>query len=310
MEREPHQDDNATTGTNHSSARRTTPTPRPAAMPSGQPRPSQQLRRYLLTLRRFWGTALAGQLEYQANVWIELLAMVANLAGSLLLLSLFFPKPEAGAAAARLGGWSWEAALVVQGLYTLLDGVASTWLRPNLGAIVTHVREGTLDFVLLKPIDSQFWLSLRTLAPAGLGEMALGLGLIAWAAPRAGAPADPLGWALAALMLLTGVCILYALWFLLATTSIWFVKTWNATEVLRAALTAGRFPLSAYPPTLRLVFTLVLPIAFLTTVPAEAILGRATPGWMALALLVAGVSLTLCRAFWRFALRHYTSASS
>ena len=50
------------------------------------------LRRYLLTLRRFWGTALAGQLEYQANVWIELLAMVANLAGSVLLLSLFFPK--------------------------------------------------------------------------------------------------------------------------------------------------------------------------------------------------------------------------
>ena len=268
------------------------------------------IRRYLLTLRRFWGTALAGQLEYQANVWIELLAMVANLAGSLLLLSLFFPKPEAGAAAARLGGWSWEAALVVQGLYTLLDGVASTWLRPNLGAIVTHVREGTLDFVLLKPVDSQFWLSLRTLAPAGLGEMVLGLGLIAWAAPRAGAPADPLAWLLAGLMLLTGVAILYALWFLLATTSIWFVKTWNATEVLRAALTAGRFPLSAYPPTLRLVFTLVLPIAFLTTVPAEAILGRATPAWMALALLVAAVSLTLCRAFWRFALRHYTSASS
>jgi len=178
------------------------------------------LRRYLLTLRRFWGTALAGQLEYQANVWIELLAMVANLAGSLLLLSLFFPKPEAGAAAARLGGWSWEAALVVQGLYTLLDGVSSTWLRPNLGAIVTHVREGTLDFVLLKPVDSQFWLSLRTLAPAGLGEMALGLGLIGWAAPRAGAPDDPLAWLLAGLMLLTGVAILYALWFLLATTSI------------------------------------------------------------------------------------------
>lgn len=64
------------------------------------------------------------------------------------------------------------------------------------------------------------------------------------------------------------------------------------------------------PPALRLVFTAALPIAFLTTVPAEAILRRATPGWMALALLVAGVSLVLCRAFWRFAPRHYTSASS
>ena len=200
---------------------------------------------------------------------------------------------------ARLGGWSWEEALVVQGVYTLLDGAASTWLRPNLGAIVTHVREGTLDFVLLKPIDSQFWLSSRTLAPAGLSEMALGVGLILWAAPRAGA-----------LMLLAGLVILYSLWFLLAASSIWFVKTWNATEVLRAALTAGRFPVSAYPPGLRLLLTLVLPVAFLTTVPAEAILGRATPTLVGAALVMALVSFSLSRAFWRFALRYYTSASS
>ena len=58
--------------------------------------------------------------------------------------------------------------------------MATTWLRPNLGAIVTHVREGTLDFVLLKPIDSQFWLSLRTLSPAGLPEIGLGFVVATW----------------------------------------------------------------------------------------------------------------------------------
>jgi len=262
------------------------------------------LRRYLLTLRRFWGTALAGQLEYQLNVVLELLAAIANLAGSVFILSLFFGQGRA------LGGWSWQQALVVQGVYTLLDGVASTWLRPNLGAIVTHVREGTLDFVLLKPIDSQFWLSLRTLSPAGLSEIALGLGLIAWAAPRAGATFRASGLALALLVLLAALVTLYSLWFLLATTSIWFVKTWNATEVLRAALTAGRFPISAYPPGLRLLFTVVLPVAFLTTVPAEMLLGRGSAPLLGAALLVAGVSFGLSRAFWRFALGHYTSASS
>lgn len=270
----------------------------------------RELIRYGRSLRRFWGTALAGQLEYQLNMVLELLAAIANLVGSVFILSLFFAGGSGSAAGRPLGGWSWQEALVVQGIYTLLDGVASTWLRPNLGAIVSHVREGTLDFVLLKPIDSQFWLSLRTLSPAGLSEIALGLGLIAWAVPRAGATPSPGSLALALLLSLAGVLILYALWFLLATTSLWFVKTWNATEVLRAALTAGRFPLSAYPPGLRLVFTLVLPVAFLTTVPAEAILGRVTASSGVLALLVAGLGLLLCRAFWRYALRHYTSASS
>ncbi len=260
--------------------------------------------RYLLSLKRFWGTALAGQLEYQANMLIDLLAMVGSLAGSIFVLSLFFGQGR------ELGGWSWEAALVVQGIYTFLDGVSSTWLRPNLSAIVTHVREGTLDFVLLKPIDSQFWVSLRIMAPAGLPEIGLGLVLIVWAASRAGASLS-LGTSLVAvLMLFVGGVILYALWFVIAATSIWFVKTWNATEVLRAVLASGRFPVSAYPPTLRLVFTLVLPVAFLTTVPAEVILGRAAMPMLVLGLFLAVLFFLGSRAFWLFALRYYTSASS
>ena len=60
------------------------------------------LGRYLLSLRRFWGTAAAGQLEYQLNLLIELLAMAGNLAGSLFLLSLIFHQGEGvGAGAGR-----------------------------------------------------------------------------------------------------------------------------------------------------------------------------------------------------------------
>jgi ABC-2 type transport system permease protein len=260
--------------------------------------------RYLLALRRFWSTAAAGQMEYQVNLLIELLAMAGNLVGSLFVLSLFFRQGEG------LGGWSWPAALVVLGAYTVLDGLTSTLLRPNLSRIVTHVQEGTLDFVLLKPIDSQFWLSLRTVSPAGLPELVVGLGLMLWASPQAGAVLHSASVLLAAVLLASSAVILYALWFVLAATSIWFVKTWNATEVLRAALTAGRYPISAYPPALRTLFTLVLPVAFLTTVPAEAILGRLHWPWALASALVAAVSFTISRLFWRFALRFYTSASS
>lgn len=261
-------------------------------------------RRHALTLRRFWGTALASQGEYRVNLLIELLATAGNLAGSLFVLSLVY-TPGRG-----LGGWSWEAALVVLGIYTFLDGLATTLLRPNLSTIVAHVREGTLDFVLLKPIDSQFWLSTRTLSPWGLPEMGVGLSLSLWAAWQSGARPGAGGLAIGALMLLSAALILYSLWFLLAATSIWFVKTWNATEVLRAVLAAGRYPVSAYPPALRTFFTLVVPITFLTTVPAEALLGRSSVTWLGLSLVVAAGCLVVARSFWRFALRFYTSASS
>ena len=270
-----------------------------------------RLRLYGLCLRRFWGSALAAELEYPGNAVIELIAVVGNLAGSLFVLTLLYGHGR------DLGGWSWNAALVVLGLYTLLDGLTSCLLQPNLSRIVQHVQTGSLDFVLLKPIDSQFWLSTRQISPWGLPAVIAGTGLVAWGLVHA-APTDLgaqpgmlLGRLLLGLALLSAAAaILYSLWFLLASLSIWFVKVWNATEVLRYTLVAGRYPVSAYPPGLRLLFTLVLPVTFLTTVPAEALLGRATPTWALASLAAAALSLWLSRAFWRQALRHYTSASS
>ena len=172
------------------------------------------------------------------------------------------------------------------------------------------MQNGTLDFVLLKPIDSQFWLSTRSFSPWGLPGVIAGLALIGWALVQNGQALSAGGAALAVALLVAGGLILYSLWFLLAGLSIWFVKVWNATEVLRYVLVAGRYPVSAYPAGLRTLFTLVLPVAFLTTVPAEAILGRVSASWALASLGVAAAALGLSRWFWQCALRCYTSASS
>ena len=273
--------------------------------------PPLRLRRLLRILRRFWSTALAAELEYQANAVVELLAVLGNLAGSLFVLSLLYGHGR------DLGGWSWEAALVVLGLYTLLDGITTCLLQPNLSKIVGHVQNGTLDFVLLKPIDSQLHLSARHLSPWGLPGVLAGLVLSGWGmvqtltGQRQIGIAALIGPLLAGLaLLLAAAAILYSLWFVLAALSIWFVKIWNATEVLRSVLVAGRYPVSAYPAALRLLFTFVLPVAFLTTVPAEALIGRGSWPWIAASWLMALTCLISTRLFWRYALRHYTSASS
>ncbi len=260
--------------------------------------------RYGRSLRRFWLSSLQAEFEYQLNLVVELLAVVGNLVGSLFVLRLLFGN------GASLGGWSWDAALVVLGLYTLLDGFTSCVLQPNLSQIVNHVQNGTLDFVLLKPIDSQFWLSTRSFSPWGLPGIAAGLALIGWALMQRSSAISPLGLLIGVVLLVSGALILYSLWFLLASLSIWFVKIWNATEVLRYTLVAGRYPISAYPAALRLVFTFVLPVAFLTTVPAEALLGRSSASWVFGSLAAATLALVGTRLFWRYALRHYTSASS
>ncbi len=262
------------------------------------------MNRYFKTIRLFWATALASQLEYKLNFLIELLAMLGTLMGSVFILSLFFSGGR------QLGAWTWESALVIQGVYTFLDGLTNAILRPNLTEIVNYVREGTLDYVLLKPIDSQFWLSVKKFSFAGLPEIILGLSIVFWAVIQSGSTLSIYSIIIFITSLLIGFVILYSVWFLIAASSIWFVKTWNATEVLRALLAAGRYPISAYPVVLRFVFTLVLPVAFLTSFPAQAILGELKFNILFIGLLLSILFFTISRLFWNFALRHYTSASS
>ncbi len=260
------------------------------------------MKRYLKTLGLFWQTALAAELEYRLNFFLAALTSLGNLIGSWFGLSLFYRGGY------QFQGWKWEEALIVLGIFTLLEGFSNSFLSPNLSRIVQQVQQGTLDFVLLKPLNSQFWLSTRTLSPWGLPDVIFGLGLIFWAGHRL--QLQLYNYLASLFPLFCGLVCLYSLWFILGATSIWFVKIQNVTEVLRGLLEAGRYPMVAYPVAYRFFFTFVIPVAFLTTVPAQTLLGRGELVWLVGGAGLAVALLLFSSLFWRFALRFYTSASS
>ena len=260
------------------------------------------MNRYFGVLKLLWSAAIAAELEYRINFILAALTSLGNLSGSIFGLFLFYRTGY------TFQGWRWEEALIVLGIFTLLQGFSSTFLAPNLNRIVDHVQKGTLDFVLLKPISSQFWLSIHTLSPWGLPDIIFGVILIGYAGGRLGITLT--NYLISAIPLVFGLGSLYSLWFMLGATSIWFVKIYNVTEVLRGLLEAGRYPMVAYPIAYRFFFTFVVPVAFFTTVPAEAMLGRVQVGWIVGAGLLALGLLIVTRFFWSFALRFYTSASS
>jgi ABC-2 type transport system permease protein len=260
------------------------------------------MERYVRVLLLFWTTAIAAELEYRLNFAIATFTSIANLVGSIFGLFLFYRTGY------TFEGWNWEEAIIVLGLFTLLQGFAATFLVPNLNRIVEQVQQGTLDFVLLKPISSQFWLSTRMVSPWGLPDLCFGAILIFYAGTQLGLRSQD--YLISAIPIFFGAIVLYSLWFILGATSIWFVKIYNVTEVLRGLLEAGRYPIVAYPAVYRFFFTFVVPVAFLTTVPAEAMLGRIEIVWIVGAALLAVILLVVSIFFWQFALRFYTSASS
>jgi len=80
---------------------------------------------------------------------------------------------------------------------------------------------------------------------------------------------------------------------------------------LNGLLAAGRYPIDALPPGVyRFIFTFVVPVALLTTIPAQVALNQVRVSSLVLAGVFALGAFVGSRAFWKFALRSYTSASS
>ena len=262
------------------------------------------LRKYLKVYTKFLNTSLASELEYKTNIIIDFITAILSLIGSIFLLSIFFQNDG------NIGGWEFEQALIIQGIYTILNGITNTWFNPNLTEIVKHIREGTLDFVLLKPIDSQFFISLKKITPSGFLEIILGFCLLLFCIKINHIIINFSFLTLCLITIMCSICILYSLWFFISTTTIWFVKTWNATEVLRSFLYIGRFPLNSFSFSLRLFFRVIIPITFITTIPSEVFLGLSELWKILLEVFVAIVFLFSSRKFWLFALKFYSSASS
>lgn len=261
-----------------------------------------RLRHTVGILRAFWAANLAEELEYRANFLASLFATLFWLGMAVLTAAVFFRQTDA------LGGWGFWEVVALLGVFNAVGGVVDAVLRPNIGRIVDLVRRGTLDLILSKPVDAQFHVSFRRLIVWRLSDVAFGLALSGYALTRLDR-APGLDGILAFLLTLTAAfAIVYALWLGLMSLAFWFVDVENLGILFDALYEAGRFPVSAYPAPIRFVLIYLLPIAWITTVPAATLTGR--DGWVTAlpATLVALATLALTRLLWRTALRRYTSA--
>ncbi|HUK20029.1 MAG TPA: ABC-2 family transporter protein [Gemmatimonadales bacterium] len=253
-------------------------------------------------LRAFWDINVVSELQYRANFIGSFLGTAFRIATALLTLAIFFSHAQ------RLGGWDFWEVVVLLGVFNALSGVIEAVLRPGIGDLASEVRNGQLDLILTKPVDAQLFASARQLDVWRFSDVILGLALSGYALVRIGQLPSVGALAAFAITLVAAVAVVYSLWVALMCLAFWFVAVENLSVLFDAVFEAARYPVTAYPGSLRFVFTFLLPIAWTTTIPAAALTGRL--GWST-ALIAAGVglvSLLSSRMLWLMALRRYTSA--
>ena len=256
-------------------------------------------------LQAFLSLGVLNFLQYRSDFAISLLNAVIGLITQVLALSVVF------SATADLRGWGPYDLLVLVGIHFFLSGLIGMVMRPSMEALMEGIRMGTFDFLLIKPADSQLLASTQVVAPQAATDVVVGVGVILFGMTRLGVSLGPLDLALFLAMLLAGLVIVYSFLLLLATCAFWFVKLENVLVIFQALFgNAGRWPVTIFPPGLRVFLTFVVPVAFAVTVPAQALTGQLDLTTGLLAVVIALAFFVGSRVFWLIALRHYTGASA
>jgi ABC-2 type transport system permease protein len=255
-------------------------------------------------VRTFLRVGALNELQYRVNFLLQLFQSVVALVTAVAVIALVFLYTP------TLGGWTPSELLIVVGVHTLLGGVIRALIQPAMQQLMEDIRTGTLDFVLTKPADAQLLVTVRRIEIWRLVDVVVGAGVVVVGAVRSGHELGPVAVVVFLAALVLGTVLIYCLWLAITIGAFWVVRMEGLVELFNGLYQAGRWPVGLYPGWLRFAFTVLVPLAFAVTLPAEALTGRAGFGWLGVAAAFTAAVVAVTRWSWRVGVRNYAGASA
>ncbi|MEK7078887.1 MAG: ABC-2 family transporter protein [Patescibacteria group bacterium] len=207
-------------------------------------------------------------------------------------------------------GWSKNELIILAILYVIIIGLLHFFFTGNFDRFSRIIDKGELDFILLKPVDSQFMVTNFIQRYPNLVRVVMGIAFLFVFLHISHTVITPAGWLGFTIFIIFGIVLLYSLWLFFCTFLIWFPRLTNIIEFLYAINGLSRFPAEMIQEARSFILLFILPFSIAIATPAK-VLVRGTLNGEVYGLMFLSVGLFIAsRIFWKYALRHYTSASS
>jgi ABC-2 type transport system permease protein len=278
---------------------------------------------YLAVFLMFARNSLVRDMMFRANFLIE---AVSSVSWSVMNIGFYWIIFEHTQSIGVGTGWGRSEFFVFMGTTWIINSLMQAFFMPNSEEFSELIRTGGLDFALLKPIDTQFLISMRKVNWPSLSNTIVGMVLIGFSLYKMSLRPDS-PWRFEVSMLLLyplyiacGVAVLYSVMICLASTSVWLGRNQTLYDFWFYITNFSRYPMEIYARgwglPLFFIFTFVIPVLLVVNVPARLLAQPLTPrenwewGLAAFTLLAAAMSVWGSRWVFQRALLAYRSASS
>jgi len=260
--------------------------------------------RTLKLLSAFFKVNVQLALAYRADTVVNILLNIMWLGWELLSLSIIFNNTE------TIGGWGFGELIALLGVFRLVNTMMIALIWPNTEKFNQSIRDGSMDYTLLQPINSMFLVTFSRITIWRIWDLVLAIVLIMVGINMSGDITTPLNILTFVLLTVSGAIVIYSLWIVLIALTFWFTKFDNNVTILQALLDAGRYPVTVYPVWLRIIVTFVIPVAVATTIPLQGLRGDLNIQRVLLFIAIGIVSFLVASRVWKAGLKRYSGASS
>jgi ABC-2 type transport system permease protein len=214
-----------------------------------------------------------------------------------------------------LAGWALPEVALLYGMAAISFAMAEM-LAAALDSFDVHIRAGTFDRVLTRPLGALAQVMTEDFALRRVGRVAQGVLVLGFAQQQLGVSWSGERLLVLVVALAAGAGIFFAIFVLSAAFCFWSVQGKEATHVVTyGGDFMAAYPLDMYRGWLRRFVTFVLPLAFVNYYPALYLLDRSDPlglpGWCRLVSPLVAVLMGLVAwRSWLLGVRHYQSTGT
>ena len=242
--------------------------------------------------------------EYRTNILVRVLGDIIWYITQLSVFEvLFYHAPQ-------IAGWNIHSMRVFMGVLFISDACYMILFHDNFEHASASVRKGELDFVMLKPINSQFMFSCRKVNAVYLINLGIVICYLTWALGKLPALPGVTAFLGTFLLMIAGLIVLYSLRFFFAGLNVILTNASSLTYVWYQFYRLGNRPHALYPPWLRWIVLTIFPVGLIVSVPATNLVQGTDSYFVWASPVVAGLLLWLSSKYWNYILRFYSSASS
>jgi ABC-2 type transport system permease protein len=210
----------------------------------------------------------------------------------------------------ELVGWNEQEALLFVGLYLLLDAIQMVCIATNSWWFPALIHRGDLDYYLVRPVSTLFFVSLRDVGVASVINVLLALGIVAWAISNLPQPVSIGQLVVSMILLVNGTFLFYCLRWLSIVPVFWSQAGRGLDNVFWQMNDLMQRPDAIYHGVFRIVLVTVIPFALMASFPARIAIEGISWGIILHALCASVWMFGILLWIWKRGLKIYSSASS